>query len=78
LFPANLFTELGNEEHELNEWGPEQLGLSQGKKLRTLIVGLNESNDTLKTDLSVSNSPLLEKLDVANLTVYTGDLNLTP
>jgi hypothetical protein len=68
---------LGSEDVDINKWSPELIGLSNANKLRKLFIGVNTTNTVLEAGLSVSNSPLLERLEVAHLPKYNNTLNLT-
>ena len=80
FYPAKAFSIIGDVNGgKLGELLPEQVSFTQAGKLRELIVATTDStsNETLKTDFSVSNNVLLEKLYVANLTRFTQGLDLS-
>ena len=81
LFSSQLYQEIGstaNKDYNLSNITPAQLSVAKAPKLRTLVLGLenSEANKSL-TSVSFENNDLLENLYVANCPEVTGGLDLT-
>lgn len=81
LFSSQLYQEIGSttdKDYNLSNITPAQLSVAKAPKLRTLVLGMNESdvNDSL-TSVSFENNDLLENLYAANCPKINGGLDLT-
>lgn len=81
LFSSQLYQEIGSTErkdYNLSNITPAQLSVAKAPKLRTLVLGMENSdvNDSL-TSVSFENNDLLENLYVANCPKVDGGLDLT-
>lgn len=83
--PAKVYTVIGSTEQgqgQINDFFPEQLNFNSGKKLREIVFSTADRsghiiNEVFIDDEFVVNSPVLEKLYVANLPKYNQSLDLT-
>ncbi len=83
ITPAQVVTKIGSVDNpamQIGTYAPDMASFSNAPKLRELVLATSDNtvvNQGLKTGMSFTGNTLLEKLYVANLSVYSEGLDLS-